>query len=95
MKGKLKIQKAKLKCEMKDERSRIIRASEIGQYRYCARAWWLNSVLGVPSANTRELAGGEQQHQTHGRKVWVSNGLRWVALALLVVGAVVLLIGLM
>lgn len=74
------------------QRQRVIRASEIGQYKYCAKAWWLGSVMGVPSANTRELAHGEAVHQQHGRTVWLAGALRWVALALLVVavGAVLL-----
>ena len=67
--------------------ARIIRASEIGQYKYCARAWWLGSVKGVPSANTRELARGTEVHQQHGRRVWLADALR-VRAALLVVAAV-------
>lgn len=70
---------------------RIIRASEIGQYRYCSRAWWLGSILGVSSSNTRELAAGEQHHQQHGRTVWLSSTLRWVALGLLILAAILIL----
>jgi hypothetical protein len=62
---------------------RVIRASELGQYKYCARAWWLGSIQGVPSTNTRQMAQGEAVHQQHGRAVWAAGTLRWVALALL------------
>lgn len=70
----------------------VIRASEIGQYKYCAHAWWLSSVLGVPSNNTRELAHGEEHHQAHNRQVQAVSLLRWVALgALLLAIAIALL----
>lgn len=74
--------------------SRIIRASEIGQYRYCARAWWLGSVMGVPSANTRELSQGEAAHQQHGHVVWLSSALRVAAigLALLAIAMLILFV---
>ena len=68
---------------------RVIRASEIGQYKYCARAWWLGSVLGVPSSNTRELAHGEEHHQTHGRQVQTAGLLRWVALVVLLLAVII------
>ena len=71
---------------------RIIRASEIGQYRYCSRAWWLGSVLGIASTNTRELAAGEHHHQQHGRTVWLSSTLRWAALALLILATVIFIL---
>ena len=41
---------------------RIIRASEIGEYIYCHRAWWLRHVGGYASANVRELAEGTAVH---------------------------------
>jgi hypothetical protein len=72
------------------ETGRVIRASEVGQYKFCARAWWLGSVLGKPSVNTRELAEGEAAHQRHGRTVWASRALTYVALALVVLALIVL-----
>lgn len=60
----------------------IIRASEIGQYVYCARAWWLGRVQGLAPANTEELALGRDFHAGHGRVVARSLRLRRWALIL-------------
>jgi hypothetical protein len=68
--------------------SHIIRASEIGQYAYCARAWWLGSMMGVPSSNGREMAQGKAMHWRHGLVVLLSGVLRLLAILLLVVAAV-------
>lgn len=62
---------------------RIIRASEVGRYAYCARAWWLGSVQGVPSAHGPEMAAGEAMHRRHGRRVRSSVALTRLALVLL------------
>lgn len=66
----------------------IIRASEIGQYVYCAHAWWLARVEGRPSAHWREMAAGEAAHTRHGRRVrsamW-ANRLAYILLMLAVV----------
>lgn len=70
---------------------RVIRASEIGQYRYCARAWWLGSVMGVAPTNTRELAEGEAAHRRHGRAVWASRALILLAAALVLLALAALL----
>jgi hypothetical protein len=66
----------------------VIRASEIGQYTYCARAWWLGNVMGVPSSNVREMAQGEAVHRRHGQAVWFAGVLRAVAIGLLLVAVV-------
>ena len=71
---------------------RVIRASEIGQYLYCARAWWLANEQGVPSSNIQELAQGEAAHRQHGRRVWFAGFLRALALALVILAVVMLLI---
>ncbi|MBN1976313.1 MAG: hypothetical protein JW918_02830 [Anaerolineae bacterium] len=68
---------------------RIIRASEIGQYAYCAHAWWLESVERLPSGHQRELAAGEATHQRHGRDVRTSLGLARLAYAVLLLAVVV------
>lgn len=50
-------------------RGPVLRASEIGQYVYCARAWWLSRVQGWVPANAEELALGRGFHAEHGRVV--------------------------
>jgi CRISPR/Cas system-associated exonuclease Cas4 (RecB family) len=84
---------------MNDERvsstgrlSSVIRASEIGQYTYCPRAWWLQNVVGVDSVNTAELQHGEEVHEHHGQSVWWSGALRWVALGLIMLAIAVVLL---
>lgn len=65
------------------DEERWIRASEIQAYGYCARAWWLRYVLGLEPENQEALATGTARHVEHGRQVLRSQGLRWVAIALL------------
>lgn len=66
----------------------VIRASDLAQYKYCARAWWLGSVMGTPSANVRELQQGEAMHQAHGRRVWAASALVIAAVVLVVLALV-------
>jgi hypothetical protein len=62
---------------------RVIRASEIGEYVFCHRAWWLHQVQGETSANTRELVEGTARHARHGRRVGLAGALRALAVLLL------------
>lgn len=70
---------------------RTIRASEIGTYLYCHRAWWLQDQ-GFESQNQMELAGGSAYHEQHGRQIFVAGLLRFVGYALLLIALVVLAI---
>ena len=70
---------------------RVIRASEIGEYLYCHRAWWLRHMRGYKSANVRELATGTATHETHGRLVWLGGALRLMAVLLVVLAIVTFL----
>lgn len=63
--------------------SQVIRASELGQYAYCARAWWLGRVLGYRPTNLERLAAGEAAHARHGQEVVGYHRLRRWAYALL------------
>ncbi len=64
-------------------RSRVIRASEIGEYVYCHRAWWLGRVRGVENANRAEMEAGIARHRAHGRGVRWAIRLQRAALLLL------------
>jgi CRISPR/Cas system-associated exonuclease Cas4 (RecB family) len=70
---------------------RTIRASEIGTYLYCQRAWWYQRQ-GVQSENQAELAGGTELHERHGRTVMTAGCLRVFAYTLLLVSIVLLTI---
>jgi hypothetical protein len=68
---------------------RIIRASEIGQYEYCARAWWLGRVLGYRSHNVEEMTAGAEQHANHGQQVVSYHHWRRLAYFLMSLATVV------
>jgi hypothetical protein len=69
---------------------RLIRASEIGQWAYCQRAWWL-ARQGHPNRNTAYLEAGTIAHAVHGRRVAASHRSRILAIVLLALGLVLLL----
>lgn len=64
-----------------------IRASDIGVFLYCRRAWWY-TVQGVESANQERLEWGERIHQQHGRAVLKAGCLRLAGYGMLL-GALV------
>jgi CRISPR/Cas system-associated exonuclease Cas4 (RecB family) len=73
-------------CPMQD----YISASEIGEYLYCQRAWWLRR-RGVKSSKQTVLDAGTQQHEALAQAVeQVGRGSRsgrrllWFGIALLV-----------
>lgn len=65
---------------------RIIRASEVGQYLFCARAWWLGAIEGVSPSNVRELEAGSGAHARHGRTVALAGLAQRLAIGLLLIG---------
>lgn len=70
---------------------RVIRASEIGAYLYCRRAWWYGRQ-GVPSQNQADLAAGRSVHGAHGRSVAAIGCQRALAYLLLLAGLVLVTI---
>jgi CRISPR/Cas system-associated exonuclease Cas4 (RecB family) len=59
---------------------KIIRASEIGSYLYCRRAWWYRQQ-GLEPGNQAELNAGTELHRQHGRRVLAAGlqrGLAWL-----------------
>jgi hypothetical protein len=75
---------------------RVIRASEIGRYTYCAHAWWLGSVQCLPSERQGEMVAGEATHTRHGLRarasIWL-NRLAAIVLLLTVVVGIIWLAG--
>ena len=69
------------KTEVGDDNSADdwVRASEVGEYAYCARAYWLHRVVnaGEPEddAHAEALAGGAIAHEDYGRAT-LRRGLR-------------------
>jgi hypothetical protein len=78
------------------EELRVIRASEIGEYGYCSRAWWYRHVIKVtpPGANEQEvrLAQGREAHARHGRSVSAAVTLRLAGIAIMLCGLALLAI---
>jgi hypothetical protein len=73
---------------------RIIRASEIGQYDFCAKAWWLGSIEGVSPSNIRQLQAGTAAHEEHGRQVKRASQLQVAAFVLVGLGVIILMLAL-
>ena len=65
----------------------IVRASEIGSYMYCARAWWLHRVKGYEPDNRDDLERGNDVHLAHGRGV--ASSARWQQWAYFFIGLAV------
>ena len=70
----------------------ILRASEIAEYVFCARAWWLRRVKGYSSLNVREMKQGVSWPQSHGRAVERFRLLQRLAMALFVLATAILLV---
>lgn len=69
-------------------RERFIRASEIGEYVYCRRAWWLHHIVGIEPAGRQRREHGTALHVRHGRQVWLSHLLVVSSLILLLLAGV-------
>jgi hypothetical protein len=76
---------------------RVIRASELGEYSYCSRAWWYRHVLKIapPGAESASrLEAGIEAHARHGRAVALSSALRTASIALALLGLLALVLAL-
>jgi hypothetical protein len=60
-----------------------IRASEIAEYAYCRRAWWLKHARGWQSGSIRQFKRGSRHHNKHGNRIRQVSFLRGLAYALL------------
>ena len=69
----------------------IVRASEIGSYLYCRRAWWYHKQ-GIESENQAEMASGTELHRQHGRRVIAAGFLQTAGFALLLVAILLVVV---
>lgn len=59
-----------------------IRASELADYAYCHRSWWLRRVAGYAPQNVERLAEGAAYHHRHGRLLRIAGLARFLAYVL-------------
>lgn len=72
----------------------LVRASDIGAYTYCRRAWYLAQVRGVAHERPQQLAHGNEVHAQHGRRVRRAGRLQRVGLWLAALGMIGVLLAL-
>lgn len=63
-----------------------LRASEVGSYVFCRRAWWYERQ-GVPSLHAAALQEGAAWHRSQGRQAAAAGCLRLVGAACLLAAA--------
>ena len=63
----------------KGDRKDFVRASGMGEYVYCARAWWLRREGVEPTRGGESRAAGTRWHEGHGRSVARARRLRLFA----------------
>ncbi|MCD6356525.1 MAG: hypothetical protein J7L66_04485 [Anaerolineaceae bacterium] len=66
---------------------RTIRASEIGSFLYCQRAWWYQRK-NVQTINSGELAAGQRFHEQHVRQSRSARIIKIIAWILVIISAV-------
>ena len=70
---------------------RFISASELGEYAYCRRAWWLRAVRGVTTERQgNRFSAGQAAHRRHAWSLWWARALGWLAALLMLLALGVL-----
>lgn len=69
-----------------------MRASDIGLWATCHRAWWLAKVKNAPHRNEALLASGTAAHAAHGEQVQRVGILQRAGMILVVLALVALLL---
>ncbi len=67
-----------------------MRASDLGAWAFCNRAWWLREVQGAAHDNPDVLDRGSAAHIAHGRQVIGARRLSTVGVILVVAGLAVI-----
>ena len=63
-------------------RSRRVTASQVGQYAYCAHAWWLAVIEKREPTDLGALDAGTKVHERHGWQVSLARTSKRLALGL-------------
>gem|GEM_PF-705098 len=66
----------------------VLRASEVGYYAFCRRAWWFARVLGYRPDNQAAMATGIQFHEQLGHTLGTAQRWQSIAYSLLGLGLV-------
>lgn len=66
----------------------LVRASDIGAWTFCNRAWWLAKVQGAEHENPALFTQGNRAHAAHGRKVVRAGQFQRLGLALMAAGLI-------
>lgn len=69
----------------------MIRVSELSEYVYCARAWWLRRVAREEPAGSARREWGTLLHRRHGYLVRLSSMVFWLAGILLAAALIILI----
>lgn len=80
---------------MKHDPPALLTPSEIGQFAFCRRAWWLGAVEGQTPANREALEAGAHVHRRHYGRVRgtaILARLAYLLIAAGVVGALLLIL---
>ncbi len=77
---------------MESSHNDVIRASEVGEYVHCHRAWWLGHVEGVENQNRAWMDAGTERHRAHGERVGRAALMQNIAVLLVAVALVALLL---
>jgi CRISPR/Cas system-associated exonuclease Cas4 (RecB family) len=62
-----------------------VSASEVGEYLYCQRAWWLRNVVDVETVETPAQQAGLDYHEQHAQRVATGRLQRWLAYACVII----------
>lgn len=72
----------------------LVRASDIGLWAYCHRAWWLAQVKGASHENPQILSRGADAHVAHGARMLRAQQIQRIGLWLLLIALAALAIAL-
>uniref|UniRef100_A0A7C1FQE7 Uncharacterized protein n=1 Tax=Caldilinea aerophila TaxID=133453 RepID=A0A7C1FQE7_9CHLR len=76
---------------MADRDRPLVRASEIGLWAYCHRAWWLASMQGAVHQNPQRLTRGAEQHAFHGEQTLQAQRIQRIGLWLFLLALILLI----